>query len=88
MEDDGQIRCAFRVEKKHLNGMSNVHGGAFMAFADYCLFAMAAPVLQGPGVDGVVRLRISRRRARGRTGRSTGDIMRAGGSIDLFCAAC
>ena len=50
MEDDGSIGCAFRVQIKHLNGMKNVHGGAFMAFADYCLFAMAAPVLQGPGV--------------------------------------
>ena len=28
MEDDGSVRCAFRVEKKHLNGMRNVHGGA------------------------------------------------------------
>ena len=50
MEDDGRIRCAFRVEKKHLNGASNVHGGAFMSFADYCLFATAAPLLQGPAV--------------------------------------
>ena len=49
MEDDGQIRCAFRVERKHLNGMRNVHGGCFMTFADYCLFAFATPVLQGPG---------------------------------------
>ena len=50
MEDDGSIRCAFRVESKHLNGMQNVHGGCFMSFADYCLSATAAPVLQGPGV--------------------------------------
>ena len=50
MEDDGSIRCAFRVEKKHLNGAKNVHGGCFMSFADYCLFATAAPILQGPGV--------------------------------------
>jgi len=50
MADDGSIRCAFRVEKKHLNGARNVHGGCFMAFADYCLFAFAAPILQGPGV--------------------------------------
>jgi len=50
MDDDGQIHCAFRVEKKHLNGSSNVHGGAFMSFADYCLFAAGTPVLQGPGV--------------------------------------
>jgi uncharacterized protein (TIGR00369 family) len=50
MEDDGRIRCAFRVEKKHLNGAKNVHGGCFMSFADYCLFATAAPILGGQGV--------------------------------------
>ncbi len=65
MEDDGHIHCAFRVESKHLNGMGNVHGGCFMAFADYCLFAIASPVLAGAGRDGIVRLRISRCRARG-----------------------
>jgi acyl-coenzyme A thioesterase PaaI-like protein len=67
MEDDGRIRCVFRVEKKHLNGMRNVHCGAFMAFADYyCLFAMAAPVLEGPGVTvsfGCEFLDAARRRA-------------------------
>ncbi len=50
MEADGRIRSAFRVEKKHLNGSGNVHGGCFMSFADYCLFATASPMLQGPGV--------------------------------------
>ena len=40
-----------------------------MSFADYCLFAIASPVLRGPGRDGVVRLRIPRRRARRRTDR-------------------
>jgi acyl-coenzyme A thioesterase PaaI-like protein len=50
VEDDGTIRCAFRIEKKHLNGARNVHGGCFMSFADYCLFATAAPILDGPGV--------------------------------------
>lgn len=50
MEDDGSIRCAFRVAKKHLNGAGNVHGGCFMSFADYCLFATAAPILDSPGV--------------------------------------
>jgi acyl-coenzyme A thioesterase PaaI-like protein len=50
MEDDGRIRCAFRVARKHLNGGNAVHGGCFMSFADYCLFATAATILQGPGV--------------------------------------
>ena len=47
-EEDGQIRCAFRVEKKHINGSGAVHGGCLMAFADYCLFALGNKVL----VDG------------------------------------
>lgn len=50
VEADGSVRCAFRVEKKHLNGMKNVHGGCFMTFADYCLFALASRELQGPGI--------------------------------------
>jgi acyl-coenzyme A thioesterase PaaI-like protein len=50
MDDDGRIHNAFRVEKKHLNGSQNVHGGCFMSFADYCLSATAAPILQGPAV--------------------------------------
>lgn len=50
MDEDGRIRCAFRVEKKHLNGSGNVHGRCFMSFADHCLFATASPMLQGPGV--------------------------------------
>ena len=50
IDENGQVQCVFRVEKKHLNGSGNVHGGCFMTFADYCLFAMASPVLQGSGV--------------------------------------
>ncbi|WP_076858673.1 PaaI family thioesterase [Bradyrhizobium mercantei] len=50
MDENGRISCAFRVAKKHLNGGGNVHGGCFMTFADYCLFALAGSVLQGPGV--------------------------------------
>jgi acyl-coenzyme A thioesterase PaaI-like protein len=50
IDDDGRIRCAFRVASRHLNGSGNVHGGCFMSFADYCLFATATPVLRGPGV--------------------------------------
>lgn len=49
-EADGSIRCAFRVEQRHLNGSRNVHGGCLMSFADYCLFVIASPVLQGLGV--------------------------------------
>jgi acyl-coenzyme A thioesterase PaaI-like protein len=81
MEDDGRIRCAFRVENKHLNGMRNVHGGAFMAFADYCLFAMAAPVLQGPGVTVSFACEFLDAAREGDLVEGTGEIMRAGGSM-------
>ena len=52
MDENGRVQCAFRVEKKHLNGMRNVHGGCFMSFADYCLFAIASPRTGGTGRDG------------------------------------
>jgi acyl-coenzyme A thioesterase PaaI-like protein len=81
MEDDGHVRCAFRVENKHLNGMSNVHGGAFMSFADYCLFAMAAPVLEGPGVTVSFACEFLDAAREGELVEGTGEIMRAGGSM-------
>jgi acyl-coenzyme A thioesterase PaaI-like protein len=81
MDDDGRIRCAFRVEKKHLNGMRNVHGGAFMAFADYCLFAMAAPVLEGPGVTVSFACEFLDAAREGELVECEGEIMRAGGSM-------
>jgi len=81
MEDDGSIRCAFRVEKKHLNVMRNVHGGCFMAFADYCLFAIAAPVLQGPGVTVAFACEFLDAAGEGELVEGTGEITRAGGSL-------
>jgi acyl-coenzyme A thioesterase PaaI-like protein len=81
MDDDGQIRCAFRVEKKHLNGQSNVHGGCFMAFADYCLFAIAAPVLDGPGVTVSFGCEFLDAARAGELVEGTGEITRAGGSM-------
>ena len=81
MEDDGRIRCVFRVQKKHLNGMRNVHGGCFMTFADYCLFAMAAPVLQGPGVTVSFGCEFLDAAREGELVEGSGEIMRAGGSM-------
>ena len=81
MEDDGQIRCAFRVESKHLNGASNVHGGAFMAFADYCLFAIATPVLQGPAVTVSFGCEFLDAAREGELVEGSGEITRAGASM-------
>lgn len=81
MEDDGRIRCAFRVQNKHLNGAGNVHGGCFMAFADYCLFAIAAPVLHGPGVTVSFACDFLDTAREGDLVEGTGEITRAGGSL-------
>ena len=81
MEDDGRIRCAFRVEKKQLNGMGNVHGGAFMAFADYCLFATATPLLQGPAVTVSFACEFLDAAREGELIEGSGEIMRAGASM-------
>jgi len=80
-EADGSIRCAFRVEKKHLNGARNVHGGCFMTFADYCLFAIASPVLNGPGVTVNFACDFIDAGREGDLIVGTGEITRAGGSL-------
>ena len=41
IDDDGRPLCAFRAEKKHMNGGGFRHGGCMMTFADYCLFVIA-----------------------------------------------
>ena len=81
IEDDGRVRCAFRVEKKHLNGMSNVHGGCYMTFADYCLFAIAAPVLDGPGVTISFGCEFLDAAREGELIECDGEMTRAGGSL-------
>ena len=87
LEADGSVRCAFRVEKKHLNGSGNVHGGCFMAFADYCLFATAAPVLQGPGVTVSFACEFLDAAREGELVEGFGEVMRAGGSMIFLRAA-
>jgi acyl-coenzyme A thioesterase PaaI-like protein len=52
-----------------------------MAFADYCLFAMAAPVLRGPGVTVSFACEFLDAAREGELVEGTGEIMRAGGSI-------
>jgi uncharacterized protein (TIGR00369 family) len=81
MEQDGSIRCAFRVEKKHLNGADNVHGGCFMAFADYCLFAIAGPVLHGAAVTVSFACEFLDAAREGELVEGTGEITRAGASL-------
>ncbi|SHL61702.1 Acyl-coenzyme A thioesterase PaaI, contains HGG motif [Bradyrhizobium lablabi] len=81
MDDEGRIQCAFRVKNKHLNGSKNVHGGVFMSFADYCLFAIAGPVLQGPGVTVSFNCEFLDAAHEGEMVEGSGEITRAGKSL-------
>ena len=47
MDEDGRPVCAFRAEKKHMNGGGFMHGGCIMTFADYSLFVIAREALSG-----------------------------------------
>ena len=81
MDENGTVRCAFRVEKKHLNGQGNVHGGCYMTFADYCLFAIASPHLQSPGVTVGLACEFLDAAHEGELIECDGEITRAGGSL-------
>jgi acyl-coenzyme A thioesterase PaaI-like protein len=52
-----------------------------MAFADYCLFAIAAPVLQGPGVTVAFACEFLDAAGEGELVVGTGEITRAGNSL-------
>ncbi|HKP78217.1 MAG TPA: PaaI family thioesterase [Phenylobacterium sp.] len=45
IDEKGPV-CAFRVDKKHLNGGAFLHGGCFMTFADFALFVIARNALR------------------------------------------
>ena len=81
IEDDGRVRCAFRVEEKHLNGMRAVHGGCYMTFADYCLFAIASKELQGPAVTVSFSCEFLDAAFAGELIECDGEVTRAGGSL-------
>ena len=47
IDDDGRPVCAFRAERKHLNGGGFLHGGCVMTFADFSLFVIARDAIVG-----------------------------------------
>jgi acyl-coenzyme A thioesterase PaaI-like protein len=80
IDDTGRVQCAFRAEKKHLNGQRNVHGGCLMAFADYCLAAIAAANV-GPGVTVGFACEFLDAASEGELIECDGEITRAGSSL-------
>jgi acyl-coenzyme A thioesterase PaaI-like protein len=61
--------------------MRNVHGGCYMTFADYCLFAIAREHLKGPGVTISFACDFLDAAREGDRIDCDGEVTRAGGSL-------
>jgi uncharacterized protein (TIGR00369 family) len=48
-DETGRMVCAFRAERKHMNGHGAMHGGCLMTFADYAVFCIGTEAIQGAG---------------------------------------
>ena len=79
---DGRVRCAFRVERRHLNGGGRVHGGCLMTFADMALFAISRHEL---GTARAVTVTLDNQFLdagfEGELIEASGEVTRAGGSL-------
>ena len=81
-EADGAYRCAFRAEKKHMNGGGFMHGGCMLTFADYALFVIGRPALsEGYAVTVSLNGDFVGPANVGDLVEATGEIVRAGGSL-------
>jgi len=81
-QEDGRVRCAFRVAQKHLNGGGSTHGGCLLTFADYCLFAFAQEALAGSrGVTVSLNSEFVGPALEGDLVEATGEVVRAGASL-------
>jgi len=80
--EDGAMVCAFRAEKKHMNGGGFMHGGCLMTFADYALFCIATDDLQGTGsVTASFNAEFVDAAREGDIVEARGEVVRAGGSL-------
>ena len=80
--DDGQMVCAFRAEKKHMNGGGHMHGGCMATFADYALFMIADEALANSGsVTASLNCEFVDAAQEGELIEARGDVVRAGGSM-------
>ena len=81
-EADGAYRCAFRAEKKHMNGGGFMHGGCMLTFADYSLFVIGREALQGGhAVTVSLNGEFVGPANPGDLVEATGEVVRAGGSL-------
>jgi len=78
----GKKVCAFRAERKHMNGGGFMHGGCMATFADYALFVIADEALAGSGsVTASLNCELVDSAQAGELIEASGEVVRAGGSM-------
>lgn len=79
VDEAGTMRVAFRVDKRHLNGLGIVHGGCLVTFADHALFMFAAREIAGqPSVTVSLNSEFVGGAREGDLIEATGDVVKAG----------
>jgi len=78
----GQMVCAFKAERKHMNASGFMHGGCMATFADYALFMIADDALTGSGsVTASLNCEFVDSAQAGDLVEARGEVVRAGGSM-------
>jgi uncharacterized protein (TIGR00369 family) len=81
-DEAGRMVCAFRAEKKHMNGGGFMHGGCLMTFADYAIFCIAEESLRdGGSVTASMNTEFIDSAVVGDLVDATGEVVRAGASL-------
>ena len=81
-DEAGQMVCAFRAERKHMNGSGAMHGGCMATFADYALFMIADEALANSGsVTASLNCEFVDGAQEGELIEARGEVVRAGGSM-------
>ncbi|HWA62128.1 MAG TPA: PaaI family thioesterase [Caulobacteraceae bacterium] len=80
--DETGVVCAFKAERKHMNGGGFMHGGCLMTFADYAIFAIAGDALDGTGsVTASMNSEFIDGAREGELIEARGEVVRNGGSL-------
>ena len=81
-DETGAVVCAFRAEKKHMNGGGFMHGGCLVTFADYAIFIIAGDALSGSGsVTASLNAEFIDAARESELIEARGEVVRAGGSM-------
>ena len=81
-DETGEVVCAFRTERRHMNAGGAMHGGAMITFADYAIFIIAGDALAGGGsVTASLNCDLVGAAEEGELIEARGDVVRAGGSL-------